>query len=195
MIPNTASHSHIATNADAAALLRDHAAQCRALRQTWEFLGREDGERCRFDLSTVGDKMVSVKDDVGVLRIQIFDLAQVFKQLKAQPILALVADGQIREDEIASRGWTIQIGHAGNGRACEHWETGRRGWSAARGDGAGIFQTGMEEEICVVGKGNVLFVLKDAKLNNRGRVHGATVGTGFGAATTGSRTHWLLDDL
>jgi hypothetical protein len=87
-----ASHSHVATDTDTAALLGHLAAQGSALGQSREFLSGENGEWRRLDLSTVGDEVVAIVDDVRVTRIQILDLCQILEQCKAQAVLALVAN-------------------------------------------------------------------------------------------------------
>ena len=120
----TTPHANVTSNADATALLGNHAAERGALRQSWELLGGEDGEGRRLDFTAVGDEPVAIVDYVGVLRVKVLDLAQVFEQGKAETVLALVADGQVGEDEVASRGWAVEIGHASDRRACEDRGTG-----------------------------------------------------------------------
>lgn len=188
-------HPHVASDAHAAALLSDHAAQRRALGQTRELLRGEDGEGSRLDLGTVGDEVVAVEDDIGVFGVQVLDLAQVLEEGEAEPVLALVADRQIGEDEVARGRGTVEVGHASDRRARQDGEAGRGGRRAAGGDGAGILEAGVEEEVGIVGEGDLGVVLEDAQFDDRGWIDGAAVSTGFGAAATGSSALGLLDDL
>lgn len=78
-----APHPHVASDADTAALLSNHAAQGCALGQAGELLGGEDGEWGRLDLSTVGDKVVAIEDNIRVFRVQVLDFAQVLEESEA----------------------------------------------------------------------------------------------------------------
>lgn len=190
-----APHAHITSNANTAALFSDHAAQSGAFTETREFLRGEDSKGCRFDLGTMGDKVVAVIDDIWVFRIQVFQLAQVLEERKAQAVLALMAYRQVWEDEVACRRWAVEIGHASDRRPGENREAGRSGRRAAGCDGARILKTGVEEEVRIVGEGDFLVVLEDAQLDNRGRVNRAAVGARLCAATAGTSALWLLDHL
>lgn len=106
-----------------------------------------------------------------------------------------MADRQIREDEITSRSRTVQVGHASNGRAGQNREAWGRGRCTTWRNGAGILETGVEEEVGVVGKRNFLVVLEDAQLDNRRRIDRATISARLCAATTGTGALGLLDHL
>jgi len=190
-----AAHAHITADADTAALLGNHAAEGSALGETRELLGREDGEGRRLDFGTVGDEVVAVEDDVGILWVQILDLAQVLEQGKAEAVFALVTDRQVREDEVAGGSRTVEVGHACHRSASQDRKAGRRGRGTAWGDSAGILKTGVKEEVGVVAERDFLVILEDAQLDNRRWVDGATVGARLCAATTGSGAFWLLDNL
>jgi hypothetical protein len=53
----------------------------------------------------------------------------------------------------------------------------------------------VEEEVRIVSEGDLLVILEDAELNNRGRVNWTTIGTRLRAATTGTGALRLLDYL
>lgn len=174
-------HTNIASNADAATLLGDHATQSSALRQSRELLRGEDYEGGRLDLQTVGDVSVDAALVVGIrrtiLRVHVLLVLQLLVQSEAQAVLSLVTDGQIREDEVTSRAWAVQIGHTSDGGAGEDGEAGRGGRSAAAGgNGSGILQGGEQEEVGVVAEGDVLLTLEDLELDNRRRVDRTAVG-------------------
>lgn len=190
-----ASHPNIASYADTATLLSDHTAKRSALGQTRELLGGENGERRRLDLASVGDEAVAVMDHVRVLWIKVLDFAEVLKQSKAQAVFALMANRQVREDEVTSRTWAVEIGHTGNRSTSEDRRAGDGGRSTSWCDGTGILETGMQEEVGVVSKGDVLVVLENAQLNNRWRINRTAVGARLGSAATGTGTLGLLDYL
>lgn len=134
-------------------------------------------------------------DDVGVLWVKVLDFAQVLQQGKAETVLALVADGEVREDEVAGGGGAVQVSHASDRGAGEDRGAGD-GWGGAAGsEGTGIFKTCVQEEVGVVGKGDVLVVLEDAQLDNGRRIYRTTVGARLCTAATGTGTLRLLDHL
>jgi hypothetical protein len=51
-----------------------------------------------------------------------------------------MADGQVRENEVAGWAWAIQIGHASHGGPSEDWEAGSGRRRTARGNSSGILQ-------------------------------------------------------
>lgn len=90
-----------------------------------------------------------------------------------------MANGEIWEDEVTTGCGSIQIGHAGHWHASENRY--RRVVGALRysamGDIPCRLKCGEEEEVGIVGKGNVLlgFAFKYAKLHHRRRVNWAAV--------------------
>ena len=190
-----APHAHVAADAHTTALLGHHAAQSRALRQTRELLRGKDGEGRRLHFGAVGHEVVAVEDDVWVLGVQVLDLAQVLEEREAEAVLALVADRQVREDEVASWGRAIEVGHASDGRASQDREAGRCGRRAARSNSAGILETGVQEEVRIVREGHLVVVLEDAQLDNRRRVDRTTISARLCAAAAGTSALWLLNDL
>lgn len=107
---------------------------------------------------------------VVVLRV-----LQFFVQAEAEPVLALVANGEVGENEVPSRRWAVQINHAGDRGAGEDDESIRLFLRhAAVGHRTGLFQRGEEEIICVhvegdIAVGAVAFV--DLQLHDGRRIH------------------------
>lgn len=93
-----------------------------------------------------------------------------------------MAHGQIGEDEVASLGRAVQVGNACYGHASQD-RTDR--WCAAVAnlrDWAGIFQRSEQEEVGIVGEGDVSFIqvivelgFIDSQFNDRWRVDGTAV--------------------
>lgn len=177
----TTSHTDIASDADTASLFRDNAAQLRALRETGKLLRAEHGEGNRLDLEAVRD--VSTLLDLDVRRslaVHVLLLLQFLVQGKAQTVLALMTNGEIGEDEIASRRRTIKVGHASDWSTSQDGESwlGRR-WNTALSEMASILEGGEEEEVCIVREGDVgigIRTFKDAKLDNWWWIDRTTIG-------------------
>lgn len=140
--------------------------------------------------------MVSIIDDIRVLGVQVLDLGKILKKSKTQTVLAFVADGQVGENKVAGRCWAVEVGHACNRGTGENGEARAAGGGrASGGDGAGILEAGVKEEVCIVGKRDFLVVFEDAEFDNGRRVDRASVGTRLCAATTGAGALGLLDYL
>lgn len=143
----TAPHAHIASNADAAALFSDHAAQRSAFGQTWELLRREDNEWIRLDLEAVGDVGIDAglrmsAQGGAVIGVHILRVLELLVEREAQAVLALVTDREIGEDEVAGRARTIEIRHTSNGCTSEDWEARSCRRCTAWSNCAGIFKSG-----------------------------------------------------
>lgn len=181
-------HANVTTDANAASLLSDDTAQNGALGEPRELLGAEDGEWFRLDLEAPIDKgggcvrtgnlhavlgrarVVGVRLGVGVLELLV--------QVEAQAILALVPDREVREEEVASRHGAIEVGHARDEHACQDRKCRWVLRHATVRDGASGLQRRKEEEVGIVGEGDVVhgLALEDAKLDNRGWIDRAPVG-------------------
>ena len=185
----TASHAHIPSNPDAAALLGNYATEAGALGQTWELLRAVHHEWLRLDLEAevnvrIGDHRSSVHQlamrvhSVSEwLDIHILGLLQFLEQVEAQPVLALVAHGEIREDEVASLRGTIQVCHARNGHASQHRQRRLRRASSHGSNLTGRLQGCEQEEIGIVLERNVrlLLAFKHLQFDNGWRVDRSSV--------------------
>ena len=89
-----------------------------------------------------------------------------------------MADGQIGEDEVASRIRAIKIGHASNRHTREHWHGLSDGLKARLGHRSGGLQSGEEEEAGIVRRCDVLFLISfvDSQSHNRRWVYRTTIG-------------------
>jgi len=189
-----ATHAHITTDANAAALLSNHTAELGALGQAGELLRAVDNELGRLDFHAPierldGGRMVHVadgrEDEVRIARILVlvFLFLCLFVEVKAQPVAALVPDGKVRKQEVARLDGTVQIGHARYRHAGEDGNIGRRSRGATRvSHQASVFKGGIEEEVGIVVEGDILLLsllpccaLEDAQLHDRRRINGATI--------------------
>jgi hypothetical protein len=159
----TASHAHIASDANAASLLGYHTAQSCALRQAREFLRRENDEGRRLDFQAV--RHMGVHAGLGVsaqgravIGIHVLGILQFLIQSKAQTVLALMTNGQVRKDEVACWSWPVKVSHASHGRSCEDREAGRGWWCATRSNGPSILKSRKQEEVGVVGESDLALV-------------------------------------
>lgn len=87
-----------------------------------------------------------------------------------------MSDGQIGEEEVASWGGSIEIGHARHRSACQDWEGGLR-WcgSTTWGKRTCILQCRKEEEVGIVLEGDVgldpVCYLEDSEVDDWRRIH------------------------
>lgn len=189
---STASHTNITTDTNAATLLGDNAAQRRAGGQTRKLLGTVDREGNRFHFETEvqgrlrhGGLAEWLGGGVGhgSFLVGILEILDLFVQVEAQPVATFVTHRQVGEDEVTSLRGTIEVGNPSDRHTSQNG-TGRRASNATMGNGTGSFQRSKEEEVGVVGKGNVGFVhisrirFVDTQLDNRGRVNWSTVRRG-----------------
>lgn len=188
---STASHADIATDTNPATLLCDNPAQRRAGGQSRELLGTVDGEGNGFHFETEvqrrlrhGGLAERLSRGVGQsVLVSILGVLDLFVQVKAQTVATFVAHGQVGKDKVASLRGTIQIGDSGHRHTSQN-RTGRRASDATMGDGTSGFQGSEEEEIGIIGKGDVGFVqvggvrFVDTQFDNRGRVDRSTVRRG-----------------
>src|SRR5690348_12117835 len=103
-----------------------------------------------------------------------------------------MADGKIRGDEVACGSGTGEVGDAGDWSAGEDWGARDGGSSAAGSKGTGILETGVEEEIGIVRKSDILVILEDAQLDNGRGINRSTISARLGAAATGTGALRLL---
>lgn len=175
-------HANVTSDANPAALLGDYAAERCALRETREFLGAVYHEWAGFDFQAVDDMRVPrrrrARRVVGL--VVVFGVLQFFVQAEAKPVLALVSNREIRENEVPGGRRPVQIHHPGHGRAGEDDEPIRLLLRhPAMGHRPGLFQRGEEEIVGVhverdVAVGAIPFV--DLQLHDGRRIHRPTVG-------------------
>lgn len=172
-----ATHPHITADTDAAALLGHITRQRSGLCQTRKLLGRIDLEGLRLDIETVEAEFPGL---IRILGKRVDGLLWFLEERETQAIVALVANREIREDEISSWSRAVQISHT------RHWHTsedrrGRRGrHSTGLSDGAGLFKRCVQQKVGSVRKGYILLVLagalEETKFDNGRRINWPTVG-------------------
>lgn len=110
-----------------------------------------------------------------------------------------MSDGQIGEDEISSLGWSVEVSHARGRHASQDGGiVGGAILDTAVSNGAGLLKTGIEEEVGVVVKGDVLALLdgrtlNDTKLDNRRRVNRSSVAVRYWGVSKGLGLQRAID--
>lgn len=166
-------HTDVAPYSDARALLGHGAAERRARGQAGELLGAVDGEVGRLELHAPVERGAL---GLAVVRVLVGVLLGLLVQIEGKLVAALVADRQIGEQKVAGLLRPVEVGHARDGHAGQDGRCARLGRLAAGvGDDAGVLERGEEEEVGVVGEGDVTGLvaprtLKDAKLDDGRRV-------------------------
>lgn len=94
-----------------------------------------------------------------------------------------MANGQVREYEVTGLSWAVEVCYSCDRHTGQHGAGGRLAGNPPMGDGASRVQRSKQEEIGVVGKGDVSLVhvivgvrLVDAEFHNGRRVDGPSVG-------------------
>lgn len=174
-------HTHVSPNSDAATLLSDHPAQSGALGQAWELLRTEDLKWLRLHFQAVIDHGGPISIAFGLFGqfILILGTFELLVQAKAQPVLAFMADRQIRKNEIARRLGPIQVHHSGYGSASQDWRGLSLRGDASVGNGSRSFQSCEQEIIGMHSEGDVrlaVLALEDLELYNWWRVDRPSVG-------------------
>jgi hypothetical protein len=153
------------------------------LHQSRKLLSAVDAERFSLDFHSIVDS--GWKIAIGRFQIIVSFLLGSLKQTEGQYVEALVADRKVGKDEITSFGGTVEIGHARSGN------TSQNGWVASSWSinttackWTGMLETGVEKEVGVVVKSDVLALfhtrsLDNPKLDNRGRINRSAVTVGF----------------
>ncbi len=192
------SHANIAANANSAALVSNNFAESGALHQARKLLGTKDVEGNRLDFHAPVNTGWHIS---GGFEVKVLFFLGCLKQAERETEVAFVADREIGKDEVASLVWSVEIGHAGGGNTCENGrvEGGGR-LDTAVCHGTGLLETGIEEEVGVVVKGDILAffdgrAFDNAKLNDRRRIHGTTVAVGLHASTACSGAFGLLENF
>lgn len=105
--------------------------------------------------------------------VRIFGLFEFLVQTKIQSVLALVTNGEVWEDEVAGLLGAIQVCDAGHRGAGENSHCILRLRHTALRDWSGMFQCREQEEIGIVGEGDILPVLAfiDMKFDDRRWIH------------------------
>lgn len=179
-------HPDIATNAYTTALLGDSTAQRSAFGQTRELLRAEDLQDFRFHLEAMSDMSLAL----GWEETRIFQLVVVFCTLEllvkaeTQAEVTFVANRQVREDEVASWVWSVQVDHTSNRCAGKNSRLVRV-WHASRlSQVPGGLQSGEKEVVGIHHEGDVfsnLFTicarlhLKHLELNDGWRINRSAI--------------------
>lgn len=194
----TLPHTYIAADTDSASLVGNGLAERSALHQSREFLGAEDVERLRLDFHSP----VNTRGKIGIggLQVKVLGLLGRFKQAEGEAEVTLVSDGEIGEDEVSSLSRSVEIGHT----RCRNASQDGRIVSGsildtAMGNGTGLLQARIKEEIGVVVESDVLaffnrVTFDDAEFNNRWRINRSSVAVSFHARTTCTSALWLLQN-
>lgn len=172
-------HAHVTANTDSASLVGNSLAEGSAFHQSRELLGAEDVEGLCLDFHSP----VNTWGEIGFCRLQVKVLGLLgrFEQAEGEAEVALVSDGEVGEDEVSSLSRSVEIGHA---RRRNTSQDGRVVGSAildtAMGNGTGLLQARIKEEIGVVVESDVLAffnggTLDNAKFNNGRRINGSSV--------------------
>lgn len=185
------SHSNIASDTYSTTLLSNSATENGRLGQTRELLCAIDNEHFRLHLhspikrclwSSASDSHLAVHRSFFV---NIIKLLRLLVEIEAEAIFALVSDRQIREDEITSFRWTVEVSHSRDRHACQDRDLlGRRlrlvprwcHWTC-------YFQSSKEEKVGFVREGHVFLAVRAvsihivyAQLNDRWRINWSSVG-------------------
>lgn len=111
-----------------------------------------------------------------------------------------MANREIGEDEVASLGWSVEIGHAGGGNSSQNGRVVRgRCLNTTVGKWAGMFQAGVEEEVGVVVESNILALFhtgafNNAQFDNGRRIDRSAVAVSLHSGSAGSSPLRLLQD-
>lgn len=179
----TLPHTYIAADTDSASLVGNGLAERSALHQSREFLGAEDVEGLRLDFHSP----VNTRGKIGIggLQVKVLGLLGRFKQAEGEAEVTLVSDGEIGEDEVSSLSRSVEIGHT----RCRNASQDGRIVSGsildtAMGNGTGLLQARIKEEIGVVVESDVLaffnrVTFDDAEFNNRWRINRSSVAVSY----------------
>lgn len=175
-------HTHVPPNSDAATLLSDHPAQSGALGQAWKLLRTEHLKWLRLHFQAVidhGGPTISIAFGLFGQFVLILGTFELLIQAKAQPVLAFMANRQIRKNEIARRLGPIQVHHSGYGSASQDGRGLSLRGNASVGNGSRSFQSCKQEIIGMHSEGDVrlaVLALEDLELYNGWRVDRPSVG-------------------
>lgn len=111
----------------------------------------------------------------------VFGALEFLVQAEAKAIVTFVPDGQIREYEVASWVWALEVDHSRNRSTGEDGHFVRVSHATGLGQMPRVFQGREEEVVGVHHEGNVLdhvvgLDLEDLELHYRWRVHRSAVG-------------------
>lgn len=155
-------------------------------------------ERLRLHFQAVDHTWVGGRVRFGrVLRLVLVGgLFDLLVETEAQSVLALMPDGQIREDEVAGGLGPVQVDHAGNGSSSQHGRGTPLLGHATVGNLTGLFQSGEQKVVGIHIEGDVVpfgtVAFEYLKLNNGRRIYRAAVGRRLCTLTACSRAHRLL---
>jgi hypothetical protein len=183
-------HADITAYAYTAALLGNSAAERGAFGKTGELLRAEDLQDGRLDLQTMSDVVVGGWDSSAwiVYLVVVADKFEFFVQAEAKTEVAFMANGQVREDEVAGRVRAVQVYHASN--RCTGKDSGlvRVRHATRLGHMTRGFESSEEEVVGVHHEGDVFdgvitiaigLDFQNPELNYRWRVDGSAIRGGF----------------
>lgn len=192
------SHANIAANSNSAALVGNNLAESGALHEAGKLLGTKDIKGKRLDFHTPVNTREHIR---GGFEIKVLFLFGGLEQAERETEVALVANGEIGKDEIASLVGSVEIGHARGRNTSENGRVESGGsLNTAVCHGTSLLEAGVEEEVGIVVKRDVLAFFNgrafdDAKLDDRRRIHGTAVTIGLHASTTCSGALRLLENF
>lgn len=194
----TLPHTDVPANSDSATLVGNSLAELSTLHQSGKLLGAIHAKGLRLDLHSEVDTRRQVA--ISGLKIEILLLLGRLKQAKGQTVSALVANGQIGEDEVSGFGGTVEVCHTrGGDTGQDGWVVGGRSLNTAMGNRTGMLETGVEEEVGVVVESDILALLNcrtlnDSELDNGRRINRSSVAVGLHSRTASTGTLWLLQN-
>lgn len=149
---NITAYTHTAT------LLGDSATERSAFGQTGELLRAVDLQDGRLDFQTVGDVVVAGRDGPAwvVYLVVVPSKFEFLVKAEAKTEVALVADGQVWEDEVAGRVRAVQVYHASNRCAGKDGGLVRVRHAARLGHMTRGFQSSKEKVVGVHHEGDIL---------------------------------------
>ena len=161
----TTTHADITPDPNTTSLAGHFLRQMSTLAEAWELLRAVDGERLGLDVQTEMHKLLGraglhgvtggVRPGWGPVLVLVLVVFYLFVQVEVQPVVALVADRQVGENEVAGRRRTAQIRNACHGGTRQYGD----GWlslDTAVGHRTGELESREEEEIGIVAEGDVL---------------------------------------
>jgi len=179
-----ASHPHVTSYTYAASLFGHHPAERSALGEARELLGAVYRERFTLHFQAMCHTRVLRRCSPCTTVSAVIELyiLRFFIEAKAKPILALVPNGEVWEDEVACRFWSVQVYHASN------WGTGKNGkllfvlCDSTMRHGPSWFQRRKQEVVGVHAEGNIglrVLAIKDLELYDWWRIHRASISGGW----------------
>jgi len=121
----------------------------------------------------------------AVIKLHILRL---FVETEAEPVFALVPNGEVWEDEVACRFWAVQVYHASDRGTGKHGELLFVLCNPTMRHGPSWFQRRKQEVVGVHAEGNIglgVFAIEDLELYDWWRIHRASISGGWTAISVG----------